>query len=78
MLNFLNGEPYKMSKRQGDFISVEDLLKEVGKDSVRFMMLNRGNDSEIDFDFAKVQKNKDNPVFYVQYCYAESILCLDH
>ena len=68
---FKNGEPYKMSKRQGDFISVEDLLKEVGKDSVRFMMLNRGNDSEIDFDFAKVQeKNKDNPVFYVQYCYA--------
>ena len=68
-----------MSKRQGDFISVEDLLKEVGKDSVRFMMLNRGNDSEIDFDFAKVQeKNKDNPVFYVQYCYQESILCLDH
>tara|TARA_Y100000817_G_C16839810_1_gene537462 strand:- start:36 stop:1760 length:1725 start_codon:yes stop_codon:yes gene_type:complete len=68
---FKNGEPYKMSKRSGDFISVSDLLNEVGKDSVRFMMLNRGNDAEIDFDFNKVmEKSKENPVFYVQYCYA--------
>ncbi len=68
---FKNGQPYKMSKRLGDFISVEELLKEVNKDSVRFMMLNRGNDVELDFDFDKVlEKSKDNPVFYVQYSYA--------
>ena len=68
---FKKGQPFKMSKRQGDFISVSDLLKEVNKDSIRFMMLNRGNDMEIDFDFEKVlEKNKDNQVFYVQYCYA--------
>ena len=66
-----NGNPYKMSKRLGDFISVNDLLNEVSKDSIRFMMLNRGNDVELDFDFDKVlEKTKDNPVFYVQYCYA--------
>ena len=68
---FKKGEPYKMSKRAGDFISVKDLLKEVDKDSIRFMMLNRSNDVELDFDFDKVlEKTKDNPVFYVQYCYA--------
>ena len=60
-----------MSKRQGDFITINDLLNEVGKDSVRFMMLNRSNDVELDFDFDKVlEKNKENPVFYVQYSYA--------
>ena len=60
-----------MSKRAGDFISVQNLLDEVNKDSIRFMMLNRSNDVELDFDFDKVlEKNKDNPVFYVQYCYA--------
>ena len=68
---FKNGEPFKMSKRKGDYITIEDLIKEVGKDSVRFMMLNRSNDAEIDFDFEKVtEKSKDNPVFYVQYAYA--------
>tara|TARA_B100002051_G_scaffold271051_1_gene305017 strand:- start:575 stop:1579 length:1005 start_codon:yes stop_codon:yes gene_type:complete len=68
---FKNGQPYKMSKRQGDFISVKDVLDEVGKDPVRFMMLNRSNDVELDFDFDKVsEKNKENPVFYVQYSYA--------
>ena len=68
---FKNGQPYKMSKRKGEFISVNELLKEVGKDSVRFMMLNRGNDVELDFDFNRVlEKSKDNPVFYVQYSYA--------
>ena len=68
---FKNGQPYKMSKRQGEFISVDQLLEEVGKDSVRFMMLNRGNDVELDFDFDKVlEKSKENPVFYVQYSYA--------
>jgi arginyl-tRNA synthetase len=60
-----------MSKRKGDYITVEDLVNEVGKDSVRFMMLNTSNDVELDFDFKKVtEKSKDNPVFYVQYAYA--------
>ena len=68
---FKNGEPFKMSKRAGDFISVQGLLNEVDKDPIRFMMLNRSNDVEIDFDFDKVkEKTKDNPVFYVQYAYA--------
>jgi arginyl-tRNA synthetase len=68
---FKNGKPFKMSKRAGDFISAQDLLNEVNKDSIRFMMLNRSNDVELDFDFDKVlEKNKDNPVFYVQYSYA--------
>jgi arginyl-tRNA synthetase len=68
---FKNGEPFKMSKRRGDYITVEDLIKEVGKDSTRFMMLSRSNDVELDFDFEKVtEKSKDNPVFYVQYGYA--------
>ena len=68
---FKKGKPFKMSKRAGDFITVSDLLNEVDKDSIRFMMLNRSNDVEIDFDFDKVlEKTKENPVFYVQYCYA--------
>ena len=68
---YKNGQPFKMSKRAGDFISVQDLLNEVKKDSIRFMMLNRSNDVELDFDFEKVkEKTKDNPVFYVQYAYA--------
>ena len=68
---YKNGKPFKMSKRAGDFISAQDLLKEVNKDSIRFMMLNRSNDVEIDFDFDKVlEKSKDNPVFYVQYSFA--------
>tara|TARA_Y100001970_G_C14153833_1_gene814325 strand:- start:900 stop:1604 length:705 start_codon:yes stop_codon:yes gene_type:complete len=68
---FKKGKPFKMSKRSGEFISVNDLLQEVDKDSIRFMMLNRSNDIELDFDFDKVlEKSKDNPVFYVQYCYA--------
>jgi arginyl-tRNA synthetase len=68
---YKKGEPFKMSKRAGDFISVEDLINEVDKDSIRFMMLNRSNDVELDFDFDKVkEKTKENPVFYVQYAYA--------
>ncbi len=68
---YKNGQPFKMSKRSGEFISVSDLLKEVNKDAVRFMMLSRSNDVELDFDFDKViEKNKDNQVFYVQYCFA--------
>ena len=66
-----NGRPFKMSKRAGEFISAQDLLNEVSKDSIRFMMLNKSNDMELDFDFEKVkEKTKDNPVFYVQYAYA--------
>ena len=68
---YKNGEPFKMSKRSGEFISAQDLLNEVKKDQIRFMMLNRSNDVELDFDFDKVkEKTKDNPVFYVQYAYA--------
>ena len=68
---FKKGKPFKMSKRTGDYITVDDLIKEVGKDSTRFMMLSRSNDVELDFDFEKVtEKSKDNPVFYVQYAYA--------
>ena len=68
---FKDGQPFKMSKRAGEFISAQDLLNQVDKDSIRFMMLNRSNDVELDFDFDKVkEKTKDNPVFYVQYAYA--------
>ena len=68
---FKDGSPFKMSKRAGEFISAQDLLNEVEKDQIRFMMLNRSNDVELDFDFDKVkEKTKDNPVFYVQYAYA--------
>ena len=68
---YKNGKPFKMSKRAGDFISAQDLLNEVDKDSLRFMMLNRSNDVELDFDFDKVkEKTKENPVFYVQYAFA--------
>ena len=68
---FKSGKPYKMSKRSGDFISVKELLDQVDKNSIRFMMLNRSNDVELDFDFDKVlEKTRENPVFYVQYCYA--------
>ena len=68
---YKDGKPFKMSKRAGDFISAQDLLNEVDKDSIRFMMLNRSNDVELDFDFDKVlEKSKENPVFYVQYSFA--------
>ena len=66
-----DGKPFKMSKRKGDYITVEDLISEVGKDATRFIMLNRSSDVELDFDFEKVkEKSKDNPIYYVQYCYA--------
>ncbi len=66
-----NGKPFKMSKRKGDYITVEDLINEVGRDASRFIMLNRSSDVELDFDFEKVkEKSKDNPLYYVQYCYA--------
>ncbi len=66
-----DGKPFKMSKRKGDYITVEDLIEEVGKDATRFIMLSRSNEVELDFDFSKVkEKSKDNPLYYVQYCYA--------
>ena len=66
-----NNKPFKMSKRKGDYITVDDLIKEVGKDATRFIMLNRSSDVELDFDFDAVKdKSKDNPLYYVQYCYA--------
>lgn len=65
------GEPVKMSKRAGNFVTLADVVKEVGKDVVRFTMLTRKADAQMDFDFAKVvEASKDNPVFYVQYAHA--------
>ena len=65
------GEPVKMSKRSGNFVTLADVVDEVGKDVVRFMMLTRRADAPLDFDFAKVtEQSKDNPVFYVQYAHA--------
>ena len=68
---YRDGEPVKMSKRSGDFVTLRDVVEEVGRDSVRFMMLYRKNSEPLDFDFAKVtEQSKDNPVFYVQYAHA--------
>jgi arginyl-tRNA synthetase len=65
------GEPVKMSKRSGNFVTLADVVREVGKDVVRFTMLTRKSDAQMDFDFAKVvEASKDNPVFYVQYAHA--------
>lgn len=70
---YKNGEPYKMSKRAGTFVTLRDVVEEVGRDPVRFMMLYRKNDAPLDFDFAKVtEQSKDNPVFYVQYAHARA------
>ena len=66
-----NGEPVKMSKRAGTFVTLRDVVDKVGKDVVRFIMLTRKNDAGLEFDFAKVtEQSKDNPVFYVQYAHA--------
>ncbi|MBL8587243.1 MAG: arginine--tRNA ligase [Methylobacteriaceae bacterium] len=66
-----NGEPVKMSKRSGDFVTLRDVVDEVGRDAVRFMMLFRKNDAPLEFDLARViEQSKDNPVFYVQYAHA--------
>ena len=66
-----NNKPFKMSKRKGDYITVDDLINEVGKDASRFIMLNRSSDVELDFDFDNViEKSKENPLYYVQYAYA--------
>src|SRR5439155_145256 len=66
-----SGEPVKMSKRSGDFVTLREVVDEVGKDAVRFMMLYRKNDAVLDFDLAKViEQSRENPVFYVQYGHA--------
>lgn len=70
---FRNGEPVRMSKRSGDFVTLRDVVDEVGPDAVRFMMLMRKSDAPIDFDLAKVvEQSKDNAVFYVQYAHARA------
>jgi arginyl-tRNA synthetase len=68
-----NGEPFKMSKRSGDFIQLSDVVEEVGVDATRFMLLSRRNEQAMDFDFALVkEQTRDNPVFYVQYAHART------
>lgn len=68
-----NGEPFKMSKRSGDLVTVADVVEEVGSDATRFMLLYRRNDAAMDFDFALVkEQTRDNPVFYVQYAHARA------
>jgi arginyl-tRNA synthetase len=70
---FRAGEPVKMSKRSGSFVTLREVVDEVGRDSVRFMMLYRKNDAMLDFDFAKVvEQSRDNPIFYVQYAHART------
>ncbi len=72
MVKFVkNGEPLKMSKRAGNFITAREVIDEVGADALRFIMLTRKNDAHFDFDLAKViEHSKDNPIFYVQYAHA--------
>ena len=71
---YKNGEPFKMSKRAGTFVTLRDVVDEVGSDPVRFMMLYRKELEPLDFDFAKVtEQSKDNPVFYVQYAHARAM-----
>lgn len=68
---YQNGEPFKMSKRSGNFVMLRDLVKQVGPDVTRFVMLTRKNDASLDFDFQKVlEQSRENPVFYVQYAHA--------
>ncbi len=74
-----NGEPVKMSKRAGTFVTMRDVVDMVGKDVMRFIMLTRKNDAQLDFDFAKVkEESKDNPVFYVNYAYARAASVARH
>ena len=70
---FRDGEPVRMSKRAGEFVTLRDVVDEVGRDPIRFMMLYRKSSEPLDFDFAKVtEQSKDNPVFYVQYASART------
>ncbi len=76
---FDNGEPVRMSKRAGTFVTLREVVDEVGKDVFRFIMLTRKNDQTLDFDFAKVtEQSKDNPVFYVQYAHARAASVMRH
>lgn len=80
MVNLLDrGQPVKMSKRAGTFVTLDEVVDRVGRDVFRFMMLTRKNDAQLDFDFAKVvEQTKDNPVFYVQYAHARCCSVLRH
>ncbi len=80
MVNLLDGgQPLKMSKRSGQFISLQDVVERVGRDVFRFMMLTRKNDAQLDFDFDKVtEQTRDNPVFYVHYAHARCCSVLRH
>ncbi len=80
MVNLMkNGEPYKMSKRAGTFVTLRDVVDEVGADVVRFIMLTRKSDAQLDFDLVKVtEQTRDNPVFYVQYAHARCCSILRH
>lgn len=80
LVNLLDrGQPVRMSKRAGTFVTLSDVVAEVGKDVFRFVMLTRRNDQALDFDFAKVvEQSKDNPVFYVQYAHARASSVLRH
>jgi arginyl-tRNA synthetase len=76
---FDKGEPVRMSKRAGTFVTLREVVDEVGKDAFRFIMLTRKNDQTLDFDFAKVtEQSKDNPVFYVQYAHARAASVMRH
>ena len=76
---FDNGQPVRMSKRAGTFVTLREVVDEVGKDVFRFIMLTRRNDQALDFDFAKVtEQSKDNPVFYVQYAHARAASVMRH
>ncbi|MGH7092552.1 MAG: arginine--tRNA ligase, partial [Stellaceae bacterium] len=76
---FDNGAPVRMSKRAGMFVTLREVVDEVGKDAFRFIMLTRKNDQTLDFDFAKVtEQSKDNPVFYVQYAHARAASVMRH
>lgn len=78
LVNFVeNGTPVKMSKRAGNFTTVKDVIEAVGKDVIRFMMLTRKNDADLDFDLEKVKEySRDNPVFYAQYAYVRTVSIL--
>jgi arginyl-tRNA synthetase len=76
---FDNGRPVRMSKRAGTFVTLREVVDEVGKDAFRFIMLTRKNDQALDFDFAKVtEQSRDNPVFYVQYAHARACSVMRH
>jgi arginyl-tRNA synthetase len=80
LVNLLDkGQPVRMSKRAGTFVTLREVVDEVGKDVFRFVMLTRRNDQTLDFDFAKVvEQSKDNPVFYVQYAHARACSVMRH